>query len=127
MKDFDLFDHRPDPTIGRLLREHLLQHDADEFAARMLAAAREAGLGRSAGRRRGLTDWSVPDGWFRPGIAAAAAVLVGALVGAQVVEHRGGATSFADAVRPAEAPSELFAAEGGVDPQLLISPLLEAQ
>ena len=128
MKDFDSFDHRPDLALGRLLREHMVQGDDQEFVVRMRAAARQAGLGRSAPRPwRTRTDWSVPDGWFRPGIAAAAAVLLCALVGAQVVEHRSAPAAFAEALRPAEAPSELFAADPQLDPQLLLSPLLEAQ
>jgi hypothetical protein len=86
----------------------------------------------SACRRRATrpwrtrTDWSVPDGWVRPGIAAAAAVLLCALVGAQVVERRSGPAALAEALRPAEAPSELFA-DARLDPQLLLSPLLEAR
>jgi hypothetical protein len=128
MKDFDSFDHRPDPALGRLLREHMVQGDDHEFVVRMQAAARQAGLGRRATRPwRTRTDWSVPDGWFRPGIAAAAAVLLCALVGAQVVEHRSAPASLAEALRPAEAPSELFAADAQLDPQLLLSPLLEVQ
>jgi hypothetical protein len=128
MKDFDSFDHRPDPALGRLLREHLVQGDDHDFVVRMQAAARQAGLGRQpmpVWRIR--TDWSVPDGWFRPGLAAAAAVLLCALVGAQVVERGSGAASLAEAFRPAEAPSELFSADAQLDPQLLLSPLLEAQ
>jgi hypothetical protein len=127
MKDFDSFDHRPDPALGRLLREHMVQGDDHEFVVRMQVAARQAGLGRRVARPwRARTDWNVPDGWFRPGIAAAAAVLLCALVGAQVVEHRSGPASLAEALRPAEAPSELFA-DAQLDPQLLLSPLLEAQ
>ena len=99
-----------------------------DFVVRMQAAARQAGLGRHRDARvADPTDWSVPDGWFRPGIAAAAAVLLCALLGAQVVERRSGAASLAEALRPAEAPSELFAADAQLDPQLLLSPLLEAQ
>ena len=128
MKDFDSFDHRPDAALGRLLREHLVQGDDQDFLVRMQAAARQAGLGRHpmpVWRTR--TDWGVPDGWFRPGIAAAAAVLLCALLGAQAVERRSSATSLAEALRPAEAPSELFSADPQLDPQLLLSPLLEAQ
>ena len=40
MKDFDSFDHRPDPALGRLLREHLVPGDHEEFVVRMRAAAR---------------------------------------------------------------------------------------
>ena len=127
MKDFDSFDHRPDPTIGRLLREHLSAEDPEAFVARLRAAAREGGLSGPGRPRRPLAEWTVPDGWFRPGIAAAAAVLLGALLGAQVVERRSGHVSFAEVVQPAGAPAELFAADGGLDPQLLISPLVESQ
>ena len=128
MKDFDSFDHRPDPVLGRLLREHLVPGDREEFVARMRAAARREGLGRPAGRRWfGPPALDVPDGWFRPGIAAAAAVLVGALVGAGVVDGGSRQTALAEALRPAEAPAELFAADAHFDPQLLLTPLLEEQ
>lgn len=128
MKDFDSFDHRPDPVLGRLLREHLVPGDHEEFVARMRAAARREGLGRPAGRRWvGPPALDVPDGWFRPGIAAAAAVLVGALVGAGVVDGGSRQTALAEALRPAEAPAELFAADAHFDPQLLLTPLLEEQ
>ena len=128
MKDFDSFDHRPDPALGRLLREHLVPGDHEEFVTRMQAAARHEGLGRRAAR-----PWldpaalDVPDGWFRPGIAAAAAVLVGALVGVGVVNGGSKQTWLADALRPAEAPAELFAAGAHFEPQLLLTPLLEEQ
>jgi len=128
MKDFDSFDHRPDPALGRLLREHLVPADHEEFVARMRAAARSEGLGRRAARPwLGPAALDLPDGWFRPGIAAAAAVLVGALVGVGVVDGGSKQTWLADALRPAEAPAELFAAGAHFDPQLLLTPLLEEQ
>jgi hypothetical protein len=124
MKDFDSFDHRPDPAIGRLLREHLVPQDDAEFLTRMQAAARHAGLGR-----RSAWPWrarDVPDGWFRPGIAAAAAILVGALLGVGIVERGSRQVWLAESLRPAEAPAELFAADQRPDPQLLLTRLLEA-
>jgi hypothetical protein len=128
MKDFDSFDHRPDPALGRLLREHLVPDDHEEFVVRMRAAARGEGLGRGAGRPRvGPAAWELPDGWFRPAIAAAAAVLVGALVGVGVVDGRSKETWLAEALRPAEAPAELFAADAHFDARLLLTPLLEEQ
>jgi hypothetical protein len=127
MKDLDSFDHRQDPAIGRLLREHLGSEDEAEFVARMQVAARQAGLGRrGAWPWRGLTGWDLPDGWFRPGIAAAAAILVGALVGVGIVERGSRQVWLAEALRPAEAPAELFAADQRPDPQLLLTRLLEA-
>jgi hypothetical protein len=128
MKDLDSFDHRPDPAIGRLLREHLAPQDDAEFVTRMQAAARRAGLGgRAAWPWRGLARWDVPDRWFRPGIAAAAAILVGALIGVGIVERGSRQVWLAESLRPAEAPAELFAAEQKrPDPQLLLTRLLEA-
>jgi len=126
MKHFDSFDHRPDPALGRLLREHLVPADHEEFVARMRAAARREGLGRHVARPwLGPAALDLPDGWFRPGIAAAAAVLVGALVGAGVVDSGSRPTLLAEALRPAEAPAQLFAADGHFEPQLLLTPLLE--
>ena len=127
MKDLDSFDHRPDPAIGRLLREHLVPQDDAEFVTRMQAAARHAGLGSRAARPwRGVAGWDVPDRWFRPGIAAAAAILVGALIGVGIVERGSRQMWLAESLRPAEAPAELFAADQRPDPQLLLRRLLEA-
>jgi hypothetical protein len=128
MKDFDSSDHRPDPVIGRLLREHLVPDDNDAFVVRMQAAARQEGLSRVAPpRRRGFFALDLPEGWFRPGIAAAAALLVGVLVGARVTDGRTGSVWLAEALRPAGAPAELFAVDARPDPQLFLAPLLEAQ
>jgi hypothetical protein len=128
MKDFDSSDHRPDPVIGRLLREHLVPDDKDAFVVRMQAAARQGGLGRGAPpRRRGFFALELPEAWFRPGIAAAAALLVGVLVGAQVADGGSGSVWLAEALRPAGAPADLFAVDARPDPQLFLAPLLEAQ
>jgi hypothetical protein len=128
MKTLDWFDHRPDPLLGQLLREELAPGDHDEFVARVRAAARREGLDRRTGRRWvGPAPWDLPDGWFRPGIAAAAAVLVGALVSSGVVESRARQAWLDDALRPAEAPAELFVADAHLDARLLLTPLLEEQ
>jgi hypothetical protein len=119
----DSFDHRPDPVIGRLLREHLRTDDDAVFVARVLQAARSAG--RSQGPASG--EWDLLAGWFKPGIAAAAALLVAALVGVGVGERSSMPTSLAEALGPAEAPAELLAADAHPDPQVLLSPLLEAR
>jgi hypothetical protein len=86
-----------------------------------------------AAARRGLRqarpavqrEWDFLAGWFRPGIAAAVAILVGALIGVGLGEPAS-AVRFAEALGPAEAPAEFLAAEVP-DPQVLLSPLLEAQ
>lgn len=124
MKGFDSFDHRPDPVLGRLLREHLVPEGHEEFVVRVRAAARREGLGARGTRRwPGPAALELPDVWYRAGMAAAAAVLVGALVGVGVVGS--GQPELVDALRPAEAPAELFAADGRFEPQLLLTPLLE--
>lgn len=120
MTAHDSFDHRPDPTIGRLLREHLSATDAAAFVARVRQAAQ--GL-RQLERPAG--EWDLLAGWFRPGIAAAAAVLVAALVGVRMGDGSSTTVSLAEALGPVEAPSELLAATAQPDPQVLLSPLLE--
>ena len=50
-----------------------------------------------------------------------------ALVGAGVVDGGSKETWLAGALRPAEAPAELFAADAHFDPRLLLTPLLEEQ
>ena len=119
----DSFDHRPDPTIGRLLREHLRTDDDAAFVARVRQAARSAGRSQ----RPASGEWDLLAGWFKPGIAAAAAVLVAALVGVGVGEGTSALVSLAETLGPAEAPTELLAADAQPDPQVLLSPLLEAR
>jgi hypothetical protein len=58
----NLFDSRPDPALGALLREHLDAGDPRGFAARVLARLPRKGA---------ATQWEVLAGWSRPGIAAA--------------------------------------------------------
>jgi hypothetical protein len=118
----DSFDYRPDPTIGRLLRDHLGVDDHDAFVARVRDAARQGGR---PGRPGSLPEWELLARWFRPGIAAAAAILVGALVGISQGERRGSIVSLAVALGPAEAPAELLAVDARPDPQVLLSRILE--
>ncbi len=118
----DSFDSRPDPTIGRLLRDHLSGKDHDAFVARVRDAARQGRPGSPGG----LPEWELLARWFRPGIAAAAAILVGALVGISQGERGGSIVSLAEALGPAEAPAELLAADTQPDPQVLLARILEA-
>lgn len=120
MTSQESFDHRPDPTIGRLLRDHLDAQDHEAFAARMREAVRR---GRWGARP---VEWELLARWLRPGLAAAAAILVGALVGVGVGERGGSIVSLAEALGPAEAPAELLAADAQPDPQVLLSRMLEA-
>jgi hypothetical protein len=117
----DSFDHRPDPTIRRLLRDHLSVQDHDAFVVRMLEAARRS--------RRGSQPavWELLARWHRPGVAAAAAaILAGALVGVGASERGSSIVSLAEALGPAEAPAELLAADTPPDPQVLLSLMPEA-
>jgi hypothetical protein len=118
----DSFDHRPDPIIGRLLRDHLEVEGHDAFVVRMKAAARRE---RRSGRAVSVRVWDLLAGWFRPGMAAAVAILLGALISVGLGEPAS-AVRFAEALGPTEAPAELLAAEVP-DPQVLLSPLLETQ
>ena len=63
MMAHDSFDYRPDPVIGRLLREHLASDGDAAFVARVREAARAMG-GRGPrypfqvpGARRSATSW----------------------------------------------------------------------
>lgn len=122
MTAHDPFDHRPDATIGALLRDHLGVEDHEVFVVRMKAAARR---GIRQFRPAAVREWDLLAGWFRPGMAAAVAVLLGALIGVGLGERHSG-VHFAEALGPAEAPAEFLAAEVP-DPQVLLSPLLEEQ
>ena len=80
MKDSLPFDHRPDPVLGRALRQALDPGDAAAFVARVLARAERIHAG----------SWdAVLARWARAGVAAAVviAVAAGYLVG------RGSATA----------------------------------
>ncbi|HTK42162.1 MAG TPA: hypothetical protein VL287_11290 [Gemmatimonadales bacterium] len=118
----DPFDHRPDATIGGLLRDHLRVDDHEAFVVRMKAAARR---GLRGARTASVREWDLLAGWFRPGMAAAVAILLGALLGVGRGERHSG-VQFAEALGPTEAPAEFLAAEVP-DPQVLLSPLLEEQ
>ena len=71
------FDHRPLRDLGAALREALRAVDNEEFVARVMAAARVGD--RSLFRADG---WDVLSTWARPGIAAAAALVVLAVAAA---------------------------------------------
>lgn len=67
------FDHRPDPELGAALRAVLTGDDDARFTRRVLAAAdTEFAAGRPG-------DWvDILIRWARPGVAAAAVLLVSA-------------------------------------------------
>jgi hypothetical protein len=65
------FDHRPDTELGAALRELLNAPHDEAFVTRVLAA-RDAMLGSEAGW------WSVLTQWAKPGLAAAAGLMLAA-------------------------------------------------
>jgi hypothetical protein len=62
------FDHRPDRVLGDALREALSATDDAAFARRV--------VDRMPSVLAGESWWEVLGGWARPGVAAAAAILV---------------------------------------------------
>ena len=99
-----------DPAIGKMLREHLDPGGRDEFLARMRAAAcAELDEGRREQQHwiRGRDDhgvWETLAAWARPGLAAAAALLMALSLGLAFRPDKGGTVSVAEAVRPAGLP-----------------------
>jgi len=124
MNVHDSFDHRPDALIGRMLRDHLNpEDDGSAFVARVREAVRR---GRESAGAARVVACDLLARWFRPGIAAAAAILVGALLGGRVWEPSS-PMSLTEALGPSEAPAELLAADAQPDPQVLLSPMLEVR
>ncbi len=78
------FDHRPLRDLGGALREFLQPLDDQEFVDRVMAAARVGD--RSLFRGDG---WEVLSGWVRPGLAAAAAIIVLAMAVSISIGTRG--------------------------------------
>jgi hypothetical protein len=98
------FDAQPDPELGHLLRECLDAPDADGFAARVRVAM--------AAQRPADGSWDVLARWARPGLAAAAIVIMSLGVWLGRVAQQQPAT-LADALQPSDAPAALFAVAGG--------------
>lgn len=96
----DAFDLRPDPELGHLLREHLGGANPAAFGARLRAAVAASAE----------SPWDVLAGWVRPGLAAAAALLLAlALLGRTLAAPErvasAGDGDLAEALVLAEAPS----------------------
>ncbi len=72
MSERSAFDHRPDPELGRALRELLDAHGDEAFVQRVLAAA--------PGEQLDLPWWEVLTAWARPGLVAATGIAAGALL-----------------------------------------------
>jgi hypothetical protein len=70
----DPFDPRPDAELGQLLRAHLAADDDAAFAARVRAALATVPGPRRSTRRP--SSWDVLAAWARPGLAAAAVLVL---------------------------------------------------
>ena len=72
------FDHRPDRRLGKALRELLTPKDHDAFVSQVVANAR-----REFERAMSPSPWDVLGAWMRPGLAAAAVLVLATLAGLQ--------------------------------------------
>jgi hypothetical protein len=99
------FDAKPDAELGHLLRECLEAPDPDAFAARVRAAIGAEPRAEREG------SWEILARWARPGLAAAAIVLLSLGMWLSGEAESVGAT-LADALQPAGAPAALFASAG---------------
>ncbi len=72
MNERSPFDHRPDPALGRLVREALTATADEAFVARVVAAA-------PLGAAETGAWWQVLTGWARPAMVAALLAVAAAL------------------------------------------------
>lgn len=94
------FNHERDRELGRLLREHYEASGHEAFVNRVIALA---------ARERPESTVEVLAGWIRPGIAAAAVLLLSALVWSVLSPEPAEIVTLGEVVRPGEAPPGLFA------------------
>lgn len=106
------FDHERDAHLGRLLREYLEPGDHDGFARGVMAQVRASD-----------SSWEVLSRWARPGIAAAAAFLLGVSLWFALNQEADDPT-LADAMRPGDAPASFLSARQP-DNELLLQVVLE--
>lgn len=91
------FDHGRDERLGALLRRHLDAGDPEPLVARALALI---GAGDSS--------WDVLSRWWRPRIAAAAMMVLGLGLWFLLQRQPLVQAVIEDAIRPGDAPAELF-------------------
>jgi len=75
MKAGSPFNHRPDQALGRALRDLLTPADHQAFVADVVATAR-----RQMANTTPVGLWDVLSAWMRPGLAAAAVLVLATLV-----------------------------------------------
>ena len=78
MKTVSPFNHRPDRTLRKALRELLTPADHDAFVSGVVANAR-----REFERAASPSPWDILGAWMSPGLAAAAVLVLATLAGLQ--------------------------------------------
>ena len=91
---------QPDPQLGHLLREHLEAPHPGAFVARVRARL---------ARQQPASAWDILGAWLRPGLLAAAVMLlaVGFLLG-RLLPAAGGTSTLEEALRPAGGVAQLI-------------------
>lgn len=98
MTEHDPFDATPDVALGRLLREHLDAGEDAPFLARL----------RSAVAAERATSWDVLAEWARPGLVAAATIVIGLSLWLSA-QRNADMPTLADAIQPSGAPTRILA------------------
>jgi hypothetical protein len=106
------FDHERDAKLGRMLRDYLEPRDHPGFVRAVMAQVQSSN-----------SSWEVLSRWARPGIAAAAAFLLGVSLWF-ALNQQGDEPSLADAIRPGDAP-ESFLSARQPDNELVLQVVLE--
>lgn len=106
------FDHERDATLGEILREHLEPRGHENFVRAVMLQVRSAD-----------SSWEVLGRWARPGIAAAAAFLLGVSMWFALNQPIDDPT-LADAMRPGDAPVSFLSADQP-DNELVLQAVLE--
>jgi hypothetical protein len=106
------FGHERDTQLGELLRAHLEPGDQGGFVRAVMVQVRSAD-----------SSWEVLSRWARPGIAAAAAFLLGVSMWFALNQPVDDPT-LADAMRPSDAPASLLSADQP-DNELVLQVVLE--
>jgi hypothetical protein len=84
MRPFSPFNHRRDRELGDALRDALGPGDHLAFVRRVLASAH----GQGAALRDDASSWDVLGAWSAPGLAAAIALTIFAVIGLRGFEPR---------------------------------------
>ncbi len=116
MTGHDPFDATPDVALGRLLREHLDAGDDAPFLARL----------RSAITAERSTSWDVLAGWARPGLVAAATIVIGLSLWLSA-QRNADIPTLADAIQPTGAPTRILAGAQETQSDVVLVSWMEEQ